>query len=390
MNRLLLPGLLALLLSTPATLPGAPARPSAEKYRVYVGTYTQPGKSKGIYVLDFDGATGKLSAPRLAAETVNPTFLALHPSHRFLYAVDEIEDFQAKKAGALSAFTVEKDGTLKHLGRESSGGAGPCHVFVDKEGKHVLAANYGGGSAVVLPIEEGGKLGHWTGFVQHEGRSVNKARQEAPHCHSINLDRANRFAVVADLGLDEVWVYRFDSDKGVMKPNKPAGVKVAPGAGPRHFAFHPDGKHAYVINELNCTLTAFDYDAGKGTLKIIQTLSTLPGKFKPGYSTAEVQVHPSGKFVYGSNRGHDSIAVFAVEAGTGKLTRLENVSTQGHTPRNFGIDPAGKYLIAANQDSDTLVVFRIDPATGRLRPAGHTARVPNPVCVKFLPHAGAR
>jgi 6-phosphogluconolactonase len=384
----LLPCLLALLLAAPAAPAGQPTRPA--RVRVYVGTYTAPGKSKGIYVLELDLASGKLSAPRLAAETVNPSFVAIHPSHRFLYAVDEIEDFQGKKTGAVSAFAIEKDGTLKFLNRQPSKGANPCHIVVDGKGKHVLAANYGGGSAVVLSVGDDGMLGTWTGFVQHKGHSVNKERQEAPHAHSINLDKANRFAAVADLGLDEVFVPRYDPADGSLTANNPRGVKVAPGSGPRHFAFHPNGRHAYVINELNCTVTAFDYDGDKGVLKKIQTLSTLPGKFKPGYSTAEVQVHPSGKFLYGSNRGHHSIAVFAIDPETGKLTRLENVPTQGRTPRNFGIDPTGTYLLAANQDSDSIVVFRIDPKTGRLQPAGHRAEVPMPVCVKFLPLAPGR
>jgi 6-phosphogluconolactonase len=355
------------------------------KYRVYLGTYTdKPSKSKGIYVLELDAASGKLSEPRLAAQTVNPSFLALHPSGRFLYAVDEIADFQGKKTGAISAFAIQQEGALRFLNRQPSKGAGPCHLIVDKAGKNVLAANYGGGSVIVLPITEDGKLGHWTAFVQHQGHSVNKQRQEMPHCHSINLDKANRFAAVADLGLDMVFVYRYHGEEGKLADNQPPAVKVAPGAGPRHFAFHPDNKHAYVINELNCTVTAFEYDAAGGALKIIQTLSTLPGKFKPGYSTAEVQVHPSGKFLYGSNRGHDSIAVFAIDPATGKLTRLENVPTGGRTPRNFGIDPTGRWLLAANQDSDNVVVFRIDPKTGRLHAAGHAATVPRPVCVKFL------
>jgi 6-phosphogluconolactonase len=353
--------------------------------RLYIGTYTAPAKSKGIYFLDMDLKTGALSKPTLAAETVNPSFLAIHPSHRFLYAVDEIADFQGKKSGAVSAFTIDKDGTLKHLNRQSSKGAGPCFVVVDKAGKHVLAANYGGGSAVVLPIDDDGKLGEWTGFTQHKGHGVNKERQEGPHAHSINLDKANRFAFVCDLGLDEVFVYRYDAAKGSLSANEPPGTAVANNSGPRHFAWHPDGKHAYAINEMSCTVTAFDYDASKGTLKVIQTISTLRGKFKAGYSTAEVQVHPSGKFLYGSNRGHDSIAVFAIDRATGKLTRQANVPTGGKTPRNFGLDPTGKYLVAANQDSDSLVVFAIDQETGHLSPTGHRAMVPMPVCVKFMP-----
>jgi 6-phosphogluconolactonase len=384
-TRLCGPTLVALLLSAPLAFADEPAKARPDKLRIYVGTYTEKTKSKGVYVLEIDLATGKLSEPRLAGEAVNPSFVAIAPDHRHLYAVDEIADFKGQKAGAISAFAIEKGGTLKHLNRQSSKGAGPCHVIVDRTGKYILAANYGGGSVVVLPIQEGGKLGGATGFVQHRGKSVNPDRQEGPHCHSINLDNANRFAAVADLGLDTVSTYPLDTVKGTFGAQQAGSVLLPGNSGPRHFAFHPDGKHAYVINELNCTVTAFRYNGRDGGLKVIETVSTLPGTFKAGYSTAEVQVHPSGKFLYGSNRGHNSIAVFAIDGGTGKLTRLENVPTQGKTPRNFAIDPTGTYLVAANQDSDSLVVFRIDPQTGRLRAAGHTAEVPAPVCVKFMP-----
>jgi 6-phosphogluconolactonase len=326
----------------------------------------------------------------LAGEAVNPSFLALHPSRRYLYAVDEVDDFQGKKTGGVSAFSIAEDGTLKRLNQQPSKGGGPCHLVVDRQGKNVLVANYGGGSVACLPIQEGGKLGAATGFVQHKGKSVNKDRQEGPHAHSINLDAGNRFAAAADLGLDEVLVYRFDADKGTLTPNEPPAAKVKPGSGPRHFAFHPDGKHAYVINEMVCTVTAFDYDADKGVLSEIQTISTLPGKFEEGYSTAEVQVHPSGKYLYGSNRGHNSIAVFRIDRKSGKLTRVENQSTKGKTPRNFGIDPTGNYLLAANQDSDNIVVFHIDPETGRLEAMGTEVQLPRPVCVRFVPAAAGR
>jgi 6-phosphogluconolactonase len=372
-----------LLLCAPAGADGDKAS-KPDKLRVYIGTYTAPDKSKGIYFLDMDLATGKLSKPALAAETVNPSFLAIHPSHRFLFAVDEIADFKGKKTGAISAFAIQKDGTLKFLNRQPSKGAGPCHLVTDKKGKHILAANYGGGSVVVLPVADDGKLGEWTGWVQYKGHSANKDRQEASHAHSINLDKANRFAVAADLGTDDLNVHRYDPETGMLGKNDPSGAKVELGSGPRHFAFHPDGKHAYVINELNCTVTAFDYDGDKGVLNEIQTLSTLPAKFKPGYSTAEVQVHPSGKYLYGSNRGHNSIAVFAIDQETGKLKRLKNYATKGKTPRNFGIDPTGAYLVVANQDSDNVVVFAIEPTTGLLTDTGHTAQVPAPVCVKFM------
>jgi 6-phosphogluconolactonase len=257
-------------------------------------------------------------------------------------------------------------------------------VTVDRLGKNALVANYGGGSIACLPIGEDGRLGDATAFVQHKGSSVNPQRQQGPHAHSINLDAANRFAFVADLGLDKVLVYRFDQSAGTLEPNDPPAASIAPGSGPRHFAFHPGGRFAYVINEMKSTVTAFAYDADRGTLQTFQTVSTLPEDSDGRSSTAEVQVHPSGKFLYGSNRGHDSIAAFAIDAATGRLTPIGHESTQGKNPRNFGIDPTGAYLLAANQDNDNIVAFRIDAATGKLRPAGQSIHVPMPVCVKFM------
>lgn len=350
---------------------------------VYFGTYTGP-KSKGIYVCRLDPASGALSGLELAGETENPSFLAIHPGGRFLYAVNETGS-GPNRAGYVAAFALDSaSGKLTAINKQPSGGGGPCHLVVDKAGRHVLLANYGGGSVAAFPIDKDGKLGDSTAFIQHTGSSVNPQRQKGPHAHSINLDAANRFAVAADLGLDKVLVYRFVPQKGTLAPNDPPSASVKPGAGPRHFAFHPKGRHAYVINEMQSTVTAFQYDAAKGVLSEVQTLSTLPADFKGDNSTAEVQVHPSGKFLYGSNRGDNSIAVFAIDPGTGKLTYVENQSTGGRTPRNFGIDPNGAYLLAANQQSDSVVVFRIDPVTGRLSSTGKQLEVPSPVCVKFL------
>jgi 6-phosphogluconolactonase len=363
--------------------PGGSEAP--KKLRLYVGTYTGP-RSKGIYSLDFDPATGKLSGRALAAATANPSFLAIHPTGRFLYAVNEISDLGGKKTGAVAAFAVDqKTGALTLLNRRPSRGAGPCHLVVDARGKYVLAANYGGGSACVLPVGKDGKLGEATGFVQHKGSSVDRARQEGPHAHSINLDRANAFAFVADLGLDKVMIYKFDRDKGTLTPNEPDSVKVKPGSGPRHFAFHPSGRYAYVINELANTVTAFRYDAGRGRLETLQTVSTLPKGFKGKSYTAEVVVHPSGKFLYGSNRGHDSIAVFRVDTKSGKLTPAGHQGTDVKTPRNFIVDPAGKFLLVANQDAGSVIVFSIHPTTGALSPTGHSAEVPSPVCLRLTP-----
>src|SRR5262249_21803935 len=269
----------------------------------YVGTYTEPGKSEGIYRFDLDASTGELKNQALAGEVKNPSFLAIHPSRQFLYAVGELDKFQGKNSGAVSAFSIDpKTGDLKLLNQQPSGGAGPCHLVVDKAGKHVLAANYSGGSVCVLPITGDGKLGTATAFQQHHGSSVNKQRQEGPHGHSVNLDASNKFAVVADLGLDKLMIYQYDAHKGTLTPNHPPATDIDPGSGPRHFAFHPDGRHAYAINELASTVTALEYDPEHGTLKPIQTVSTLPAGYTGETTCAEVQVHPSGKFLYGSNR----------------------------------------------------------------------------------------
>jgi 6-phosphogluconolactonase len=353
---------------------------------VYFGTYTND-KSKGVYVSRLDLASGKVTPPVLAAETPSPSYLAIHPSGNFLYAANEVRSFDGKDAGSVSAFAIDrKTGTLTALNRESAGGRGPVYVVVDRTGRNVLVSNYGGGSVAVLPIGPDGLLKPASAFIQHTGSSVNKERQSAPRAHSINLDPGNRFAYAADLGLDKVLIYRFDADKGSLVPSDPPFAAVAPGAGPRHFAFHPSGRFAYVINEINVTLTAFRSDPERGTLTELETVSTLPPgvPVQQGFSTADVRLHPSGKFLYGSNRGYDSIVVFAVDEKTGRLTQLQNESTQGSTPRAFGIDPTGAYLLAANQRSDSVVVFRIDQKTGRLTPTGQKIELGAPACVKFV------
>jgi 6-phosphogluconolactonase len=377
---------LALLLSIVfLQLVGPSIRAAEGKFFVYVGTYTGP-KSKGIYLFRLDGADGNLTPLGLAGEMVNPSFVAVHPSGRFLYAVSEIAVFNGQRTGAVSSFSVDPaTGKLTLLNEVSSHGGGPCHVVVDKAGRNVLVANYGGGSVAVLPIGEDGRLAEATSSVQHKGSSVNPTRQKQPHAHSINLSPDNRFALVADLGLDQILTYRFDAAKGLLTPGDPPFARVNPGAGPRHFAFLPGGAFAYAINELQSTITAFAYDSSAGTLRELQSISTLPQGVQGGNSTAEIQAHPSGRFLYGSNRGHDSIAVFSVDPTTGALTPVEQVSSGGKTPRGFGIDPGGRFLLAANQNSDNLVVFRIDPKNGRLTPTGQKFEVPSPVSVEFLP-----
>ncbi|MBU0714520.1 MAG: lactonase family protein [Verrucomicrobia bacterium] len=354
---------------------------------VYFGTYTSSGKSKGIYTCRLDTSTGILSTPELATETVNPSFLAIHPDRRHLYAVGESGVFGGGKTGAVSAFAIDQvTGKLTLLNCQSTGGLGPCHVNVDLTGKCVLAANYTSGSCASLPVRDDGSLGEIGSFIQHEGSSINPSRQTGPHAHSINLSPDNRFAFVADLGLDKLMIYKLDPARAALIPNNPPFAKVPPGSGPRHMAFHPDGRFAYVINEMLCTVTAFSYEAGQGALKKIQTFSTLPKgvSVQPGYSTAEVLVHPRGKFLYGSNRGHDTIAVFAIDQSNGTLRLIQNESTQGKMPRSFGIDPTGAWLLAANQDTGNVVVFSVNPKTGKLKPTGQIVEVGVPVCVKFM------
>lgn len=368
---------------------GQPMTPATTQRRngllVYVGTYTDRG-SKGIYAYRLDEKTGALAPVGLVAETANPTFLAVHPNHRYLYAVNEVEQFDGKKGGGVTAYEIDRrTGRLRKIDSESTIGTGPCHITVDHAGKNVLVANYNSGSAAVLPIRADGGVGPATGFVQHEGSSVDKTRQEGPHAHCANLDAANRFAFVADLGLDKVLIYRFDGEKGTLTPNTPAFVKIADGSGPRHMAFHPNGRFAYVISELGNTVTAMRYDADTGALAPIQTLSTLPDGFAGKSYCAEIAVDPAGRFLYGSNRGDDSLAIFAIDPRTGRLTPAGHQSTLGTFPRNFALTPSGDLLLAANQDSDSIYAFRVDKSTGRLTPIGGKTEVSRPVCIVFAP-----
>lgn len=359
---------------------------SPKAYFVYFGTYTK-GKSKGIYRARLDVATGRLSAAELAAECADPSFLAVHPNETSIYAIDEGSDPAKSPQRGVSAYAVDpRSGELIFLMQRSAGGPGPCHLAVDPDGKAVLVANYSGGSVAALPLFPDGKIDAPMSVVQHKGSSVNPARQKEPHAHGIYVSPGGRFALSPDLGIDKVLVYRLDSEKPALTPNTPASVALPPGSGPRHLAFHANGKFAYVINELLCTMSVFAFNAQRGELKNVQTISTLPPgeRVQAGTSTAEVVAHPSGKFVYGSNRGHNTIVVFASDPATGKLTHLENVSTQGKTPRHFAVDPSGRWLLAENQNSDTVVVFRIDAQTGRLTPTGQSLEVPSPVCAVFV------
>lgn len=368
---------LTLLAAAPATFAQAGTK------LVYFGSYTRK-TSKGIYVAKLDTATGKVSEPELAGEVSNPSFVTIHPNQKYLYAVSEMGGGGGQPGGAVTAFSIERpSGKLTKLNTVSSKGSGPCHLNVDKTGRALVVANYGSGSVAAMPVKADGSLGEAVGFVQHAGSSVDKRRQGGPHAHSVNYSANNKFVVAADLGLDQVLVYKIDPATAALTPNNPPFTPVKPGGGPRHFAFHPKGKYAYVINEMGQAVTAFAWDANKGTLKEIQHISTLPdGVTVANNTTAEVVAHPSGKFLYGSNRGHNSIAVFSI-GKDGKLARVENAPTQGEIPRNFAIDPSGKWLFAANQNSDNVVIFSIDQGSGKLSPTGQQLKVDSPVCVRF-------
>ena len=375
--------LLSLLLVT-ALLPSiCPAQTAAaRKPLVYVGTYTDHG-SLGIYGYRFDPATGQLTSLGLAAETSEPSFLTVDPSRKVLYAANEVLNYKEQSTGAVSAFAIDfQSGKLSLLDEVSAGDEGPAHVTMDRTGKYVLVANYTRGSVAVLPVLPDGRLGEASAFVQHTGSSVDPERQLGPHAHAIEMSPDNRFAIVADLGLDELIVYPFDAAKGTL--GSPHAVKIAPGSGPRHLAFGPRGKFLYLISELRSTVTVFAYEAASGGLRELQTISTLPKGFAEKSAAAEIRIHPSGKFLYASNRGHDSIAVFAVDQAKGTLKSVEFVSTRGKTPRNFAIDFAGTWLLVANQNSNSVVSFRIDATTGRLSASDQSVAISSPVCVQFV------
>jgi 6-phosphogluconolactonase len=375
---------LSLVAAALACLPPTAVARKGE-FIAYVGTYTRQN-SKGIYAWRFDATTGKLTSIGLVGESSNPSFLAIHPNHRFLYAVNENNTFEGQPGGSVSAFSIDAaTGQLKPLNQVSTGGPGPCHVSLDKTGKWLFVANYGGGSVAAFPVHGDGSLGKASTFVQHTGSSVNPQRQRKPFGHSANPSPDGRFVLVADLGLDQVLTYPLDKVKGMASTANPI-AKIEPGSGPRHMAFHPKGKFAYLVSEMAATVTAFSYDAAKGGLKELQTISMLPKDFTGTKGAAEIAIDPSGKFLYASNRGSaDSIAVFSIDPGKGTLTAVDYVPTQGKNPRNFAIDPTGAYLFAANQDTANVVVFRIDRKTGKLTPTGDRLDVAFPVCVVFLP-----
>jgi 6-phosphogluconolactonase len=354
---------------------------------VFVGTYTHT-TSKGIYAYNMDPATGALEPTGETAEMISPSFLTFDPAQKNLYAVSEVEEFEGSRGGSVSAFSIESGtGKMTPINTQPTIGTIPCHLNVDATTTRLVLANYGSGSVVVYPIRDDGGIGEMSEFVQHEGSSVNPDRQQGPHAHSVTIGPGNRFVYAADLGIDKLFTYELNIAAGKLTPAASPTVRLADGAGPRHFDIHPDGKRAYAVNELNSTITALTLDPDTGALDPVQTLSTIPEGFSGVTHCADVHVSPDGRFVYGSNRGHDSIAIFAIDQTTGDLSLVGNAPTLGKTPRNFAIDPTGTILLAANQDSDSVVTFHIDQQTGELHPTGDVAEVPMPVCVKLAPLA---
>jgi len=362
---------------------------------VYIGTYTEAirfgtgevfqGKGRGIHIYRMDPEDGSWKSYDTAEDIKNPSYLAFHPGRRYLYAVNELKSYQGEQSGTLSAFRVDpEDGRLHFINMMPTHGTDPCHVVVDGSGRYALVSNFASGSIAVLPIREDGGLEEASDVRRHSGSSLDPVRQAGPHTHSATLDASNRYVFVPDLGLDRLMIYRFDADKGKLEAHEQPWLETASGAGPRHFVLHPGGGFAYLINELDSTIVSMEYDGQRGRLRAIQTVSTLPESFEGNSSCADIQVHPSGRFLYGSNRGHDSIITFKIDPQSGRLNYLGHESTRGKTPRNFLIDPSARFLFAANQDTDNVVHFNIDPRSGRLAPSGHQTDAPTPVCIKIL------
>lgn len=356
----------------------------ADEHRLYIGTYTRgDSSSDGIYTTTFDTATGILANPVLATKADNPSFLAVHPKRPLLFACIETNDYEGKPTGAIAAYRREPSGLLTLINQQPTRGGAPCHCNIDGSGKFVLVANYLGGNAAVFPILNDGGVGEATCVINHMGSGPDSARQEAPHAHSINLSQDNRFAYVADLGIDRIMIYRFDDENGKLIPSAADSVSTVQGGGPRHFAIHPNGQFAYTNNELTCQVTAFRRSNSSGALEPLQHISTLPDGFDGRKSTAECLVHPSGEFLYVSNRGHDSIAVYSIASNSGLLKLLEIEKTGGREPRNFRITSDGKWLLAENQNTNTVNVFVV-AENGMLTPTEQSISVGKPVCIRFV------
>lgn len=354
------------------------------KFPFYIGTYTR-GDSKGIYRSELDPQTGEISLPTLAYEIDNPSFLAISADKKNLYAVGEVADFGDGNSGAVSAFKFKEDGTLELLNQEPSGGSGPCHVEISPWKSYLMVSNYGGGSFSTLPLGEDGQLAPAKSFFQHEGSSINEGRQKGPHGHGMYTVPSGQLALAVDLGLDKVMIYRkVDQLSGELALNDPAFIEVQPGSGPRHLAVSSTGQRVYVLNELDSTLDVFAFNPTTGVSEHLQRVPTLPEGFEGNNTTAEIYIHPSGQWLYASNRGHDSIATYRIDNETGLVTLVDHVSTMGKTPRHFRIAPGGQFLVAANQDTSNIVVFKIDQKIGTLKPLPSQISVPNPCCIEFL------
>ena len=356
---------------------------------VYAGKFTEARGSEGaegIVVYRFDGASGALEQVGSVRGLISPTFVALGPGGDVLYAVERQWTPEDAASGAVAALAIDPaSGVPLLLNRVPSGGASPCHVSVHPGGRLLFAAHYASGHVAAFPLGADGRVGGPSDVVRHEGHGPHPERQEGPHAHFIAPDPAGAFVLACDLGVDRIMVYRLDQGAGKLVPGPVPFAQVASGAGARHLAFHPGGWFAYVINELDSTIAAFAYDAERGALRIVQTVSTVPPDFGGENAPAQLLVHPAGRFVYGSNRGHDSIAIFAVDGTTGRLRLMGHEPTGGAWPRNFNIDPSGRFLLVANERSGTIISFRIDPGTGRLEPTGHAAETPSPTCIVFRP-----
>jgi 6-phosphogluconolactonase len=354
-------------------------------YLVYVGTYAKPD-AKSIFLYRLNGTTGELNPVNAFKGGENPSFLILTPDQRQFFAVNEVGEFYGRKTGAVSAFSVDnKTGNLVLINQQATGGGAPCYVSLDKTSKFLMVANYSGGNIILFPLQPDGKLGNFTALQQHQGSGPNKKRQESPHAHCIIPSPDNKFALAVDLGIDKIKNYRLDLGQGGLVPNPDADFSTQPGAGPRHLTFHPNGRYAYLINELNSTVTALVYNSSNGSFTELQTMPTLPTNFTGESFCADIHVSANGKFLYGSNRGHNSIVVFGINGSTGKLSLVEHVPTQGKWPRNFGFDPSGSFMLVANQNTNNLFSYRVDTQTGKLTPTGHSAEVPAPVCVQIVP-----
>jgi len=351
------------------------------KFYLYVGSYTTTDK-EGIAIFEFDPLDGDLKYLTTVAGIKNPSYLAIHPKKKLLFAVNETDNFGAGNTGAISSYAIDPiQGSLRLLSQVSSLGVSPCYVTIDQSGSNALVANYSSGNVAVFPVESGGILSQGS-MVQHQGSGPNKDRQSGPHAHSIMFDNKYAFALAADLGTDKVYSYAIGKNpSSLMLQNE---FSLSPGAGPRHLDFHPNNKFVYVINELNSTITACTYDAKTGKLTEISSVSTLPEGFSGANSCADIHISKDGRFVYGSNRGHDSIVVFAVDQSSGKLTLVSHHPVKGKTPRNFMIDPTGKFLLVANQNSNNIIVFKVDTETGKLIFNGVEVKTPKPVCLKMF------